>query len=325
MTGNRWPHGVAVALVLVLVASACGGSGSDTSTRGSSARSKGYSALAANFDLAAGRPQALLVGLVAPDGESVAYGSVRLALRFTGAPGHPLDQPRRGPEVTASFRPVSGSRPYAARGGAREVTTSQAVGVYASEPVTLPDAGFWEMTATFSIAGHTHAASAAFEVLARHRIPAEGDRAIGSRNPVVGEAGVTPTAIDSRAGAAGSIPDPELHAITVASALAARRPVTVVISTPAFCESRFCGPVTDAVAAAAKRHLDRMDFVHIEVWADYQAHRMSPAAAEWIRRDGADGNEPWVFVIDAEGVIRRRFDNAANERVVEEAVQQLLG
>jgi hypothetical protein len=33
----------------------------------------------------------------------------------------------------------------------------------------------------------------------------------------------------------------------VADAIAAGRPVMVVGSTPVFCVSRFCGPITDAV------------------------------------------------------------------------------
>jgi hypothetical protein len=281
--------------------------------------------LAANFDVAAGSPQALLVGLIGPDRESIAYGTIRLALQYTGSASRPLARPRRGPVITAAFRPVSGSRAYAAVAGPRAVTASRAVGVYASAPVTLPDAGFWEMTATFSIGGRRHRATGAFEVLRRHRVPAEGDRAVASHNPVIGQAGVAPISIDSRASTLASIPDAQLHETTVADALAAHRPVTVVISTPAFCESRFCGPITDAVAAVAERHGNRMDFVHIEVWADYEARRMSPAAAEWIRRDGADGNEPWVFVIDGNGIVRHRFDNAANERVVEAAVDDVLG
>lgn len=77
------------------------------------------------------------------------------------------------------------------------------------------------------------------------------------------------------------------------------------------------------MAAVAGRHGDRMAFVHLEVWADAYARRLNPAAAEWIARNGADGNEPWVFVIGADGIIRFRFDNVANEDQIEAAVQQV--
>ena len=67
-----------------------------------------------------------------------------------------------------------------------------------------------------------------------------------------------------------------------------------------------------------------MDFVHLEVFADAQTQSLNPSAAEWIAQQGADGNEPWVFVIDANGIIRYRFDNIANQILVEGAVQDVL-
>lgn len=68
----------------------------------------------------------------------------------------------------------------------------------------------------------------------------------------------------------------------LADATAAERPVMVVVSTPVFCVSRFCGPITDAVQKLARRYGDRMDFVHLEVWRDFEAQELNEAAAEWI-------------------------------------------
>lgn len=97
-----------------------------------------------------------------------------------------------------------------------------------------------------------------------------------------------------------------------------------MIATPAFCESRTCGPVADATAAVAARHGDRMDFIHLEVYADAETRQIAPAAAEWIARPGADGNEPWVFVIDGDGIIRHRFDNILDEALIDAAVRDVL-
>lgn len=102
------------------------------------------------------------------------------------------------------------------------------------------------------------------------------------------------------------------------------RPLTVVISTPTYCTSRFCGPVTDTVSALAARYGDRMDFVHLEVSADFENSALNPSAAEWILRGNGDGNEPWVFVVDADGVITHRFDNVANQTVLDAAIQEVL-
>lgn len=162
-------------------------------------------------------------------------------------------------------------------------------------------------------------ATAAFEVLDEHQVSAIGEPALPTVNPIAGNPDVAVAAIDSRATDGAPVPDPRLHT-TIAEALTARRPLTVVI-TPNFCESRLCGPVTAAVAAVAGRHRDRMAFVHLEGWQDIQTQTVNPAAAVWILRNGADGNEPWVFIIDAEGIIANQFDN---EALIKAAVQQAI-
>jgi len=174
--------------------------------------------------------------------------------------------------------------------------------------------------------GQTQHTTAAFEVLARSDLPAVGDQAPRTRQPLAGDPDVDPKAIDSRAGDDRPIPDPELHDITIADAIAASRPVMVVVSTPTFCVSRFCGPITDSVQELALQYGDRMDFVHLEVWHDFEANVLNPAAAEWIApTPDTDGGEPWVFVIDSAGVIIQRFDNVATDTDLLAAVDALIG
>lgn len=315
---------VAVAVALAMLAAACS-SGDDSSEPPRADGSGGFSALPANFDLAVDSPQAFLVGIAGPEQRSVAYGTVDVALAYLGPVGQPLDDPRPGPKATATFIPVAGTPPGTTIGVPQLLDgAADTIGVYGTEPLAFPDAGYWEATVRFTTDGRDRTLTAAFEVLDRHRVPAVGDQAPETVNAVAGASGVPPIAIDSRA-ADGVIPDPELHRVTIADALAARRPLTVVITTPAFCESRLCGPVTDAVAAVAARHGDRMDFVHLEVYAEVDEQRINPAAAEWILREGADGNEPWVFVINNDGIITHRFDNIANEQQIEAAVTEVVG
>ncbi|MFP5369800.1 MAG: hypothetical protein ACLGI3_03510 [Actinomycetes bacterium] len=267
-------------------------------------------------------PQVFLLGLAGPDGASVSGGTIDIDFAYIGPVGQPLDEPRPGPSTTATFRPVSGASEPS--DGPRLAGGTDTSGVYATEPIAFPDTGYWEATATFRIESTSERVTAAFEVLDAHRVPAVGEPAPRTEHPVAGAPGVDPIVIDSRAGPATPVPDADLHTTTIAAAIAAGRPLTVVISTPAFCESRLCGPVTDAVAAVAASHRDRMDFVHLEVFADADDQRLNSWTAEWIARPGAEGNEPWVFVIDADGIIRHRFDNVANEALVEAAVTNVL-
>jgi hypothetical protein len=97
----------------------------------------------------------------------------------------------------------------------------------------------------------------------------------------------------------------------------------LVVSTPTYCVSLFCGPVTDMVADLAKTYATKARFIHIEVWKDYKAQQLNDAAKEWIARDPNSINEPWVFVIGADGKVSARFDNIVTKGDLEPLLQQL--
>ncbi|MGH8998125.1 MAG: hypothetical protein ACRDY7_01895, partial [Acidimicrobiia bacterium] len=80
--------------------------------------------------------------------------------------------------------------------------------------------------------------------------------------------------------------------------------------------------VTDMVAELAKDYGNRARFIHIEVWKDYKAQQLNDAASEWIAR-GENVNEPWVFLIGADGKIILRSDNVASRIELEPALQSL--
>ncbi|MGH2659870.1 MAG: hypothetical protein ACRDHS_09450, partial [Actinomycetota bacterium] len=61
---------------------------------------------------------------------------------------------------------------------------------------------------------------------------------------------------------------------------------------------------------------DRARFIHIEVWRDFEASELDPAAREWIAR-GGDAREPWVFLIGADGKVAARWDNVATRPEIE--------
>lgn len=98
----------------------------------------------------------------------------------------------------------------------------------------------------------------------------------------------------------------QLHETTIAEALEAGRPTVVVFSTPVYCVSRFCGPVTDMVEDLAREYGDRAEFVHVEIWRNYEKKVINRAAADWLLRDN-DLREPWLFFIGADGRIKARW------------------
>lgn len=316
------------AVVLGLVVAACGGGdgnpGAATPSTTEPAPS-GLVAQVASYDLVADRDQRVIVGLQSDKAAKlVSFGTVELAFGYLGTSEAPEDPAVAGPVVTARFMPVPGQRVTAGE-GPRFVDPSEGIGVYGAENVRFDRAGSWQVTATAVIGGETERATGAFSVRETGQVPAPGEQAPRTQNLLPGAPGVPPKAIDSRAEPDGVVPDPELHDRTVADAVASGKPTMVVISTPVYCESRFCGPVTDSVQALAREYRGRMSFVHLEVWRDFDNSQINKAAAEWIYRPGAqDAQEPWVFVVGGDGIITERFDNVASDEELADAVARAL-
>ena len=278
-------------LVAALGTAACGGGGSSS---GGAAASKGLAAEVASFDLAVGPAARFIVGLLTNDQEFVSYGSVHLRFTYEGR-GEKGARSRPGPEATAPFISLPGSPAAGSRPG----------------PAPLPG----------SVGKGVYGAQVAFDRADKHAIPAPGDPALPSENLTVRSPNVPTKAVDSRADGA-AIPDPELHQTTIARALALHRPAVVVFATPVYCTSRFCGPVTDMVQELARAYADRASFVHVEIWQDFEKQVLTKAAAEWLLRNN-DLNEPWVFVIGADGRITARFDNVVTRDEVEPLLRAL--
>lgn len=165
--------------------------------------------------------------------------------------------------------------------------------------------------------------SARFQVSEAPRIPGIGEMAPLTDNPVIGDPAVDPVAIDSRAHGGRDIPDPELHHVSIADAIADRQITLVVFSTPVYCVSRFCGPVADMIDDLAKRYRGEADFIHVEVWKDFQANIANDAANRWLNRDGTL-TEPWLFMIGRDGRIEARGDNLFTEDEVASALTESL-
>lgn len=273
----------------------------------------------AGYDVAVGRGQRFIVGAGTSDNRFVSFGQAKLRFAFQGTKDKPVSGPF-GKTVTASFLLVDGAPTGPPPREARAGSASQGRGVYETR-VDFDQPGFWKVRFEVDLESGRASGDTTFEVLSEHRVPAPGDRAPATENLTLHSTDAPRQAVDSR-GADGPIPDEVLHAHTVAEALAAGRPAVVVLSTPVFCVSRFCGPVTDIVQELAGSYADRAWFIHIEVWRDFQAKTINKAAAEWIYR-ADDLNEPWVFLIGADGVITERWDNVLSKSELEESLKAL--
>lgn len=311
-----------------LLLAACSGGGSSSTTT-TSEGAGAYGVQVASYDLAADRPQRFLVGLLGDDNTLIVGGEVALDFRFYGADATETaeldDGELRATDVSAAFIPVADGAPPPAGEGPRPKEGDEGVGVYEADGIEFGDAGFWSVTVKAEIDGRPVETSAAFEVAAEHRIVNAGDQAPRTDNLLPGDPDAPAKAVDSRAEDDGTVPDPELHELTVADAIASGKPTVVVVSTPVFCVSRFCGPITDSIQTLVPDYADRASFVHIEVWRDFEGNALNRGAAEWIYPDkDADPSEPWVFLVGGDGTVLRRWDNVANLDSVESALAEAV-
>jgi hypothetical protein len=280
-------------------------------------RQEGLNVFPASYDLTDGRPGRFLVGLTTGRNLGVIGGTVELRFSFLGSGD---EEPEFYREATGEFLPLPlGPEPPP---GPVAAPASVGRGVYKVEDFEFDRAGIWEVRVTAELAEGTRSGTGAFEVVPEARVPLPGEPAPPSENLVVGAE--PPEAVDSRAVETGRIPDPELHATTIAEAIRAGRPALVVFSTPVYCVSRFCGPVTQMVERLEKEYGDRAEFIHVEVWANFQQQSINKAAADWLYRDRiGELNEPWLFLIGADGVIVERWDNVASEEEIEPLLRDL--
>jgi hypothetical protein len=315
------PGRTAFIALLVVTLSSCGGPAQSPTTP--SIGVQGIVAEVATFQLVVDQPGRLLVALITADNRWLSFGSVGVSFSYLGdGAGSPSPGVVAG-DTTARFLAIPGSP----EGDGRPPSLTFAAdgrGVYAVEPITFPRAGYWQVLASGELGdGSRFDAQAAFTVLEAPSVISVGALAPHTDNPVMGAPGVSPAAIDSRAAGGEPIPDPELHATSIADAIEAGHPALVVFSTPVYCVSRFCGPVTDLVAELAAQYGDRADFIHVEIYEDFQAGKVNQAARDWLLTADGDLREPWTFLIGADGRIAASWDDVVTRGEIEPLLESL--
>jgi hypothetical protein len=160
--------------------------------------------------------------------------------------------------------------------------------------------------------GQASTIQAPFEVLTAPNTPALG---------VVPPASANDTAATNTNAASLCSRDPlcPLHDKVIADVLGKGRPLVVQFSTPAFCATRFCGPVLEVLLAQEPAYRDRIDFVHIEVWQDFQLQQYRPAMAEWNLK-----TEPFTFFMASDGRVVGKLEAIFSEEELKSALDQLV-
>jgi hypothetical protein len=177
----------------------------------------------------------------------------------------------------------------------------------------LDHPGNWELVALIKKgSGYSATLLPTIKVGGYDRIPAVGERPPRIHTPTAADVNGNLSKIDTRT------PHDDMHGVDFADALG-RKPVVLLFATPALCQSRVCGPVVD-VAEEVKSDFDHeADFIHMEV---YRHNNASDGLRPQLKAFGLP-TEPWLFVVDRNGIVRTRIEGAFGPSELEDAVRQV--
>jgi hypothetical protein len=200
-------------------------------------------------------------------------------------------------------------------------------GLYAAD-VEFPAAGRWgtRFYATFPD-GSTETVRMDYDVWEETSTPP-----LGAPAPLID----TPTAEDVGGDLSRISSDPEpvarFYEKSILDAIEDDIPAVIAFVTPAFCQTATCGPTIEKVKEVAASHPQDVNFVHVEpylMWVKdgYLQPLLSEdgqlQSAPWTERYGLR-TEPYVIVLDGDGLVRAKFEGAITVDELEDALWEAL-
>jgi hypothetical protein len=182
----------------------------------------------------------------------------------------------------------------------------------------LPEAGGWGVEVSVpQPSGTPQISKLRLDVLTQPQAPSVGSAAIAVDNLTVkAQPDLAQITSDPQ-------PDAELYQLTVAEALAAKKPFLVSFSTPGYCQTAVCGPNMLVIKQLKDEFKSQVNFIHVEVYPypfneSFQNQRRVRAMAQWKLQ-----TEPWTFLVDGAGVIQARYEGGITLSELEPALIQL--
>lgn len=297
-----------------LVLAGCGGGSSAEGPTTSAASAPGGS-LQDRLDAQPGENVGLVLGT-----SDFAVGENRVSFLVVGGNGELVEAPTAkvyvartladAPESTANARLLKLDPHGVASSHTQKHVDPDAEALFVTR-LTFPEPGqYWLVV---DVPGKTTQGLFALEVKENAAAPAVGEKAPPSDNPTLADAPASEITTSRP-------PDRELLRSSVQDALAAKVPFVVVFASPQYCTSRTCGPTVEIVDEVRRRSAGSVvRFIHIEVYEDNDpAKGVNRWMTEWNLP-----SEPWIFVVDSNGVIRERFEGSASVEELEAAVREL--
>lgn len=244
----------------------------------------------------------LAFGVIDDDNKFV-YG--KSAVYYAARPGDPA----RGPYV-APADPLVVDPPFRSQGAALE---SDAIAAIYEAQVEFERPGRYAVLVMTKTPSGLVGGAAQIAVRRSSSIPEPGERPPAISTETLASAGGDVESIETR------VPADDMHDVDFKEVIG-DKPVILLFATPALCQTRVCGPVTDIAAQFQKEYGDRAAFIHQEV---YQDNDVSKGLRPQLRAFNLH-TEPWLFTFDADGRVAARLEGSFGNGAFERAVQAAL-
>lgn len=241
-------------------------------------------------------------------GGTISCGPNRLMFSFLDASSVPVAAPDRS--VTVNLFDLGGDPETAVATAEAEFiwAIEDEVGVYIAN-IDLPTAGLWGAEFVTAVADAApEVIRVPFDVRATRSVVGVGDPAPSVDTPTLTDVGGDLARLST-----DDEPVEAFYATSIADALTAGEPFVVAFATPKFCATAQCGPTLDRIKPIAAAHPD-VTFINVEPYQlEYVDDQLQPVVTDGrLTPAGATDawrlpSEPWVFVVDRDGIVRGSF------------------
>jgi hypothetical protein len=231
--------------------------------------------------------------------------------------GGPLNDP--GAKVHLRFFDLDEQNPQVKfEADAKYFGAGLPAGFYVAYP-TLDKAGNWGIEIQTQLPGQAQpsVSKLALKVKEKSDVPNVGQPGIATKTATAAD--TPPEQLSS-----GQNPNPAMYQLSLDAALASGKPTAVLFATPAFCATATCGPSLSVMEGLQKTYGDKMNFIHVEVYkypfSESAANgSLSAPMTAWGLR-----SEPWLYLIDAKGMIAARFEGGITKEEIGPALEKLI-
>ncbi len=251
----------------------------------------------------------LIPVIIASPGQLVC-GPNRLLFTLLDKDQRPIGAPDRTATVKLYSLGRDAGNPIATVDGAFVWAIENERGIYIAN-VSFPESGRYGAEFETAVGGGpSETVRLTFDVQPSSEVVKVGERAPASKTPTLDDVGGNLAQISTDAD-----PLAAFYETSVDQALAAKEPFVLVFATPKFCTSAQCGPTLDRIKPFVTRY-PSVTFINVEPYKlklvngalepeldENQQLQTAPVTDEWHLF-----NEPTVYVVDREGVVRGSFE-----------------